>query len=674
MRSAFTLLLWVAAASFWSADAHAQNLPFNQPGTTKLFLSHQFARQIAPETSLLPLQNLPNTIDAVFRGSELSAFAPGTALTSLAFRSAGTTFWPATDATFDNYTVSLARGLNAPGLLSSIVADNSAGLIAVHNGPLTIPPSAFAPRPVASAPAPFSFELPFANPYTHNGGHLQLQISHTANSLAGLELDAAPASDDFQSRFAPSAGASQTTNATTTPITRLGVDPRVSLPLVSATTSTGTTTFMHALGTEPATFQFVIAADQLRFIPPGSIITSLALRLAPNHHAWPATDTTSSSFQIQLSASPNPPAMMSENFPSNIVSDAIIVRDGPLTLTPAFFPATISGPALFGSPIHFTRGYVYNGGDLCVVVRHEPFTSSAPALDTSTQPAAARTIFVQDTSSADGSFTPDASLSLQLGYTPSICTISSLATKSGGSGAWLFDSPRVHQLLIASSELDNIPRGSTLNGISFRVSSVENANNNFASWPATDGTTPQFDIDISTTTVQPPNMFNTFAANEGPDKLRVRSGSLNIPAQSFKVVGASVAEHSFFVHFTTPFIYNGGNLCVTMRLGQFTGITVNMDGVFRPAGHNARRSIGSSAATFGNTALSFAARLAYTPPPNNCPADLNADGFVDDADFSLFITAYDVFETPAADFNFDAATDDADFSIFIVAYDNFLCP
>lgn len=674
MRSSSTLLLLVAAASVGLAKAHAQNFPFNQPGTTKLFLSNQFAGQVAPATSLLPFQNLSNTIDTVFRGSELSAFAPGTAFTSLAFRSASTTSWPTADATFDNYTITLARGLNAPGSLSSIIADNSAAPITVLNGPLTIPAGTFAPRPSAAVRAPFSFELPFASGYTHDGGHLQLQLSHTSNSLVGLALDAAPASDDFQSRFTPSAGATQTTSSTTTPVTRLGVDPRVSLPLVSATTSTGTTAFMHALGTEPVTFQFVIAADQLRFIPAGSIITSLALRLAPNHHAWPATDTTSSSFQIQLSASPKPPAMMSENFPSNIASDALVVRDGPLTLTPAFFPATISRAALFGSPIHFTRGYVYNGGDLCVVVRHEPFTSSAPALDTSTQPAAARTIFVQDTSSADGSFTPDASLSLQLGYTPSICTISSLATKSGGSGAWLFDSPRVHQLLIASSELDSIPRGSTLNGISFRVSSVESANNNFASWPATDGATPQFDIDISTTTVQPPDMFNTFASNEGPDKLRVRTGPLNIPAKSFKVVGTSVAEHTFFVHFNTPFTYNGGNLCITMRLGQFTGIAINMDGLFRPAGHNARRFIGSSTSTFGNTALSFAARLAYTPPLNACPADLNADGFVDDSDFSLFLVAYDVFETPAADFNFDAVSDDADFSVFIVAYDAFLCP
>ncbi|MBS0192487.1 MAG: hypothetical protein U0573_07585 [Phycisphaerales bacterium] len=68
------------------------------------------------------------------------------------------------------------------------------------------------------------------------------------------------------------------------------------------------------------------------------------------------------------------------------------------------------------------------------------------------------------------------------------------------------------------------------------------------------------------------------------------------------------------------------------------------------------------------------------PPP--CPADLNGDTMVDDADFSVFIVQYDELDCAAetmpffcsADLNFDGLVDDADFSIFVVAYDALLCP
>ncbi|MBS0190815.1 MAG: hypothetical protein U0573_02845 [Phycisphaerales bacterium] len=67
---------------------------------------------------------------------------------------------------------------------------------------------------------------------------------------------------------------------------------------------------------------------------------------------------------------------------------------------------------------------------------------------------------------------------------------------------------------------------------------------------------------------------------------------------------------------------------------------------------------------------------------NTCPCDLNHDGFVDDADFSFFVVAYDLLlcDDPLmppgcpADFNADGFVDDADFSIFVVAYNDLLCP
>ncbi len=65
-----------------------------------------------------------------------------------------------------------------------------------------------------------------------------------------------------------------------------------------------------------------------------------------------------------------------------------------------------------------------------------------------------------------------------------------------------------------------------------------------------------------------------------------------------------------------------------------------------------------------------------------CPADLNGDGLVEDADFSLFVTAYDLLDcadqnmAPGCPSDLDASgfVDDADFVIFVGAYNSLLCP
>ncbi|MFO0861109.1 MAG: hypothetical protein U0570_11165 [Phycisphaerales bacterium] len=66
----------------------------------------------------------------------------------------------------------------------------------------------------------------------------------------------------------------------------------------------------------------------------------------------------------------------------------------------------------------------------------------------------------------------------------------------------------------------------------------------------------------------------------------------------------------------------------------------------------------------------------------NCVGDLNADGFVDDSDFVLFVVGYDILDCadpamPAdcpADLNRDGFVDDSDFVLFVAAYNELLCP
>lgn len=65
-----------------------------------------------------------------------------------------------------------------------------------------------------------------------------------------------------------------------------------------------------------------------------------------------------------------------------------------------------------------------------------------------------------------------------------------------------------------------------------------------------------------------------------------------------------------------------------------------------------------------------------------CPADLNGDELVEDADFVIFATSYNILDCadpsmPAGcpgDLNFDGFVDDADFVIFAGAYDQLVCP
>ena len=65
-----------------------------------------------------------------------------------------------------------------------------------------------------------------------------------------------------------------------------------------------------------------------------------------------------------------------------------------------------------------------------------------------------------------------------------------------------------------------------------------------------------------------------------------------------------------------------------------------------------------------------------------CEGDLNYDLQVDDADFQMFVVAYDVLDCAdeqmlpgcPSDLAKDGLVDDQDFQLFVVAYDNLLCP
>lgn len=86
--------------------------------------------------------------------------------------------------------------------------------------------------------------------------------------------------------------------------------------------------------------------------------------------------------------------------------------------------------------------------------------------------------------------------------------------------------------------------------------------------------------------------------------------------------------------------------------------------------------------TEANTLREVVLRADIDGLTNTCPADLNADGLVDNDDFVLFVEAYNLFDcadptmTPTcpADFNGDETVDGSDFVLFVAAYNELLCP
>ncbi|MBY0111604.1 MAG: hypothetical protein K2Y21_02190 [Phycisphaerales bacterium] len=84
----------------------------------------------------------------------------------------------------------------------------------------------------------------------------------------------------------------------------------------------------------------------------------------------------------------------------------------------------------------------------------------------------------------------------------------------------------------------------------------------------------------------------------------------------------------------------------------------------------------------GYTVNSVQAGIVNNSFKRPCPADFNNDTRVDDADFQIFVVAYDLLDCadPAmpplcpADLNLSTAVDDADFQQFVAAYNELLCP
>jgi len=117
---------------------------------------------------------------------------------------------------------------------------------------------------------------------------------------------------------------------------------------------------------------------------------------------------------------------------------------------------------------------------------------------------------------------------------------------------------------------------------------------------------------------------------------------------------------------------NGINVINGGRISGATTNLLNIAQVIAPDGGSYRVRATDAC---GSSVISTPAILTVT-----CTADFNFDGMVDDADFQIFIIAYDKLlcdpaPTPCpVDMNADGFVDDLDFQLFVTQYNDLLCP
>ncbi len=668
--------------------------PF-QTGVTKFIVLGDTAmsRGSATSTSLLNLS--PRTAQLGLDAGELRGLAPGSQFIGMGYRAGVSAAWPAANQSFKKYDIQLSRSNNAPGSLSDTIATNvGSDAVTVRSGALAVGAGALLPWPASPGYAPWSLEIPFANPYMYTGGPLLTVIRSdgVTGALSG-EVDAiATTSPLYGSRLkarlsAASSTATTTTSALAYPIERFSVDAADIIPNSNAT-ATGNNTYTAILRPEPISFQVIVSATELAYLPIGSQITGYSLRADGGAATYPATAIAFNEYQVWASTSRRHPNAASLTFADNEGADVVQVRSGPLAVPAGMFAGGGSiNP--FSSPIWFQRPFVYKGGDLCVTIRHSGSPgSSIPILDGSSDTT--RTILRSSFGIAATVSDSDYRMGpvIRFGYNPSVVAPTSRTTTPGNDGYSLMYSAagNVHQNIYGADQLTGLRIGSVITGVSFRAQSAVNG---YATWPAADVNVNRFDITLSTSPRLPAAMSNTFAENIGADAVLVRSGALTIPAGAFPYVYSTTNpnEYRWFLQFTRPFVYRGGPLSMTIRNDSGAGfVSMYFDvlmGAFAQA--NGRWAYGTGADATVQTKTGFygalAARFAFVPE-GSCPADLNNDGVVDDGDFTVFLFAYNTLDCTdpsmalgcPADFNHDGVVDDADFSVFVLAYNELVCP
>ena len=157
-----------------------------------------------------------------------------------------------------------------------------------------------------------------------------------------------------------------------------------------------------------------------------------------------------------------------------------------------------------------------------------------------------------------------------------------------GVGTILRDEPRTLQVVYSASQFADVSLGSQITAVAFRLEAGQ------ASYPPTVRHYDNYTIQLGQSRFDPGSLGGTFADNQGADTVTVRSGPLDIAANSI-IGGPGVNPFDIVLSFASPYTYEGGDLLLTLRE---SGNGVDFEFVDAVAND----SIGQAIAAIGDTA------------------------------------------------------------------------
>ncbi|MBL0927431.1 MAG: hypothetical protein IBJ11_07245 [Phycisphaerales bacterium] len=607
-----------------------------------------------------PLADGPFTAQVVVGPSELGAVPPGSEVVGLSYRmNVGQAAWPPAAVNFAQYDIRLSTSVNPPGSLSATFNSNEgADARLVRSGALPLT-AGFVPA--ATAPAGFwSPPIGFGAPFVYKGGSLLTTIRHSGNGATFARLDSftnasmAGRAQGIYNTLSNVAASANLTNGMT-PVrfqvrpAIMALDGTVATPGNGGGSPGGWTGLTDDGGTAQ---QLIIAAAQLKGIPPGSTITGMSMRARTPQAAFPAGgDAYFGRFDVTMATATNPPPSASTTFASNMGADAKAVRSGPLTVAAGAYSTTLpAGSAVpdFGPVISFFDPFVYTGGDLAILVRHGGWNRADGLVDAvqgQVLPNGLLYRFIVSGNADAASGTADFFNVpiIRLHFTPSqVISAARADVNAGGSTSLpLGINATTYQIVLSGTELgaQSIRPGTLLNGMAFRA-------NQAAAGLAADTSFAQYDVSLASSPNGPASMSTTFASNiSAGTEVVVRSGPLSVPALQLPTLGLATAANPpvYFIRFDRPFRYAGGDLTLTIRHSGAGASILPLDAAFSAGDGRgtAFQAVSASgvAAAVGTLQPPAMLRFGFTLPAY-CVGDVDRNGSTAANDLTRVLVAF----------------------------------